>query len=99
LRRKQAWYEAIAVQGDIQATISIHRLNPTDSGYILEGHFGKISPYGKLGPKQIERGGLLLDLLEQDVQIALLEAGWNVRPNNTVDIWEQVEQPRGQEKP
>ncbi len=87
------------MQGDVQATISIHRLTATDAGYTLEGHYGKISPYGKLGQKQIERGNLLLELLEQHVQIALLEAGWNVRANSHIDIWEQVEQAKEQEKP
>jgi hypothetical protein len=101
LRKKRAWYEAVAMQGDIQATISIHPQDLGDNGYVLEGHYGKISPYGRLGQKQIERASLLLELLEQDVQIALLEAGWNMRAGyaNSHDVWEQVEQPMEREQP
>jgi hypothetical protein len=99
LRKKRAWYEAVAMQGDIQATISIHRLTWGEQGYILEGHYGKISVYGKLGQRQIERGSLLLELLEQHVQIALLEAGWNMHADSNGNIWEQAEQPKEGQQP
>jgi hypothetical protein len=75
--KKRRWYESVIRQGDVQAVV-IFSKDPYELGYMLEGRYGKITTHGRMGQHQIEQGQLLLDLLGQQVRVALSEAEWRI---------------------
>jgi hypothetical protein len=87
------WYHAKAVQGDVQARISIRPYQDYHypGGYILDEWIDRVDEFawGHMGKKQEARARALLNLLREQVHAALLAGGWEKRWTNVhgKDLW------------